>query len=291
MAYTASAAAATEVDEAGHEMSEAFQKYYALQALCPPSEWEETLRLLRRPMLLSVRVNRVVAGEAGVGAAVAQLQSLLADSLKPIPWLPSAFIVQADGVFAAPSGGESGDAPSDSAGAALPPLDASAHTEGGGRERTLDEAVQLALFRGMKSGELAQQEATSMVPPLLLAPEPQHTVLDMCAAPGSKTTQLLDMMGANPPGMLIANERDPARMRRLSARMQRQPCSPVLVTGGEAQVRRDARHVSARRPCPRCRRIRCRRRARTRPMLTALRRSDLDRISMGRQTGARSACI
>ena len=57
----------------------------------------------------------------------------------------------------------------------------------------------------------------------------------MCAAPGSKTTQLLDMMGADPPGLLIANEREASRMHRLAARMQRQPCAPVLVASCEAQ--------------------------------------------------------
>ncbi len=36
-----------------------------------------------------------------------------------------------------------------------------------------------------------------MVPPLLLAVEPQHRVLDMCAAPGSKTAQLVEMLCAD----------------------------------------------------------------------------------------------
>uniref|UniRef100_A0A1I7XGH1 SAM_MT_RSMB_NOP domain-containing protein n=1 Tax=Heterorhabditis bacteriophora TaxID=37862 RepID=A0A1I7XGH1_HETBA len=43
-------------------------------------------------------------------------------------------------------------------------------------------------------GNLSRQEAVSMIPPLLLAPTSDHIVLDMCAAPGSKTTQLLEMM-------------------------------------------------------------------------------------------------
>ena len=35
-----------------------------------------------------------------------------------------------------------------------------------------------------------------MVPVLLLDPHPDHLILDMCAAPGSKTLQLLDTMHA-----------------------------------------------------------------------------------------------
>jgi len=33
-----------------------------------------------------------------------------------------------------------------------------------------------------------------MIPPLLLDVKPNHTVLDMCADPGSKTGQLLDYL-------------------------------------------------------------------------------------------------
>lgn len=43
-------------------------------------------------------------------------------------------------------------------------------------------------------GNLSRQEAVSMIPPLLLTPKADHFVLDMCAAPGSKTTQLMEMM-------------------------------------------------------------------------------------------------
>ena len=33
-----------------------------------------------------------------------------------------------------------------------------------------------------------------MIPPLLLGVEPGHKVLDMCAAPGSKTVQLIEAL-------------------------------------------------------------------------------------------------
>ena len=42
-------------------------------------------------------------------------------------------------------------------------------------------------------GGVSRQEAVSMIPPLLLQVEPHHRVLDMCAAPGSKTAQLLEV--------------------------------------------------------------------------------------------------
>ncbi len=36
-------------------------------------------------------------------------------------------------------------------------------------------------------GTVTRQEVVSMIPPLFLDVQPQHRVLDMCAAPGSKT--------------------------------------------------------------------------------------------------------
>ncbi|PIO69985.1 hypothetical protein TELCIR_08171 [Teladorsagia circumcincta] len=63
-------------------------------------------------------------------------------------------------------------------------------------------------------GHISRQEAVSMIPPLLLNPDSDHLVLDMCAAPGSKTAQLIEMMHENTPtpsGMLIANDVDKKR--------------------------------------------------------------------------------
>ncbi|CAN0457202.1 unnamed protein product, partial [Laminaria digitata] len=48
----------------------------------------------------------------------------------------------------------------------------------------------------MESGNITRQEAVSMLPPLFLDVQPKHMVLDMCAAPGSKTAQLIEMVSA-----------------------------------------------------------------------------------------------
>lgn len=69
-------------------------------------------------------------------------------------------------------------------------------------------------------GAAHRQELSSMVPPLLLftnteTPQPVH-VLDLCAAPGSKSLQILDLLPSN--GMLIANDAQRSRALTISRR-------------------------------------------------------------------------
>ncbi|KAH0618043.1 hypothetical protein JD844_016993 [Phrynosoma platyrhinos] len=66
------------------------------------------------------------------------------------------------------------------------------------------------------NGNISRQEAVSMIPPLLLNVQPHHKILDMCAAPGSKTAQLIEMLHADvnvpfPEGFVIANDVDNKR--------------------------------------------------------------------------------
>ena len=50
------------------------------------------------------------------------------------------------------------------------------------------------LIRGTDAGYLIRQEVASMLPGALVDVQPNSTVLDMCAAPGSKTTQLVERL-------------------------------------------------------------------------------------------------
>jgi tRNA (cytosine49-C5)-methyltransferase len=63
------------------------------------------------------------------------------------------------------------------------------------------------------------QEAASMIPPIVLNPNPGDIVLDLCAAPGSKSTQIAAMMKNK--GLLISNDSDLSRINALRLNIER----------------------------------------------------------------------
>lgn len=77
-------------------------------------------------------------------------------------------------------------------------------------------------------GDYYIQEITSMLPALALEPKKNEKVLDLCAAPGSKTTQIAALM--NNKGMLLANEVRKDRVNILSANLDRCGVSNCIVT-------------------------------------------------------------
>jgi NOL1/NOP2/sun family putative RNA methylase len=82
-----------------------------------------------------------------------------------------------------------------------------------------------------KEGKLYVQGLSSMVPPLVLAPGPGEKVLDLTAAPGSKTTQMAALMRNE--GSLVANDGDRIRVQKLKANLALQgaTCAGVLEPG------------------------------------------------------------
>ncbi|KAK2117575.1 tRNA (cytosine(34)-C(5))-methyltransferase, partial [Saguinus oedipus] len=90
-----------------------------------------------------------------------------------------------------------------------------------------------------ESGNISRQEAVSMIPPLLLNVQPHHKILDMCAAPGSKTTQLIEMLHADmnvpfPEGFVIANDVDNKRCYLLVHQAKRLSSPCIMVVNHDA---------------------------------------------------------
>lgn len=77
-------------------------------------------------------------------------------------------------------------------------------------------------------GYIHIQEELSMVPPLILDPQPGEMILDLCASPGSKTTQISQMM--NNRGLVIANEPSLARVAPLRSNCERLGVLNVAIT-------------------------------------------------------------
>lgn len=117
-------------------------------------------------------------------------------------------------------------------------------------------------------GNISRQEIVSMIPPLLIDLRPGMTVLDMCAAPGSKSCQLMEMVhageedtilqvsnkvkeGSATPepmgpeglnddgrstGLLIANDSDYKRAHMLIHQMKRLSSPNLIVTNHDATM-------------------------------------------------------
>lgn len=78
-----------------------------------------------------------------------------------------------------------------------------------------------------KQGHVYLQGIASMIPPLILDPKPHQKILDLCAAPGSKTSELATLMQNQ--GMLIACEENSVRFQKLQ--------NTLAIQGANAQAK------------------------------------------------------
>lgn len=84
-----------------------------------------------------------------------------------------------------------------------------------------------------EKGYIYLQSLSSMVPPLVLNPKPGEKVLDLTAAPGSKTTQMAAMMKND--GYILANELDKIRCDRLIYNVEKQGANIVEVINNRGE--------------------------------------------------------
>ncbi len=90
------------------------------------------------------------------------------------------------------------------------------------RNRTDRQLLEHDLAR---SGKIYLQGLTSMLPAFVLSPKPGQTLLDLCAAPGSKTTQIAAMMENR--GRIVACEENSVRFEKLKNSVTIQGASVV----------------------------------------------------------------
>jgi len=99
----------------------------------------------------------------------------------------------------------------------------------------LRDAVAVEQLPGFAEGLVSVQDSSAQFAATLLHPEPGQRVLDLCAAPGGKSCQLLEQFA---PITLLSVDLQPQRLQRLRDNYQRLGLSGQIVCG-------DARHITA----------------------------------------------
>ncbi len=98
------------------------------------------------------------------------------------------------------------------------------------REDTLKE---LEVY---KKGEIYLQSLSSMLPPIVLEPKENTDILDMCAAPGGKTTELASLTNNN--ANITACELNKIRIEKLKYNIEKQGATSVYI------MKEDSRRIN-----------------------------------------------
>ena len=111
------------------------------------------------------------------------------------------------------------------------------------------ESFHKWLTRNTDSGNITRQEAVSMVPPMALDVRSNDKCLDMCAAPGSKTSQLLELVNGSKnsadPGLVVANDSDTDRAYMLVHQCRRINSPLLIITTHKGQAMPKIRNPDA----------------------------------------------
>uniref|UniRef100_A0A8P0TTA9 NOP2/Sun RNA methyltransferase 2 n=1 Tax=Canis lupus familiaris TaxID=9615 RepID=A0A8P0TTA9_CANLF len=196
-----------------------FEHYYRELKIVPEGEWEQFMGALREPLPATLRITGYKSHAKEIlhclkNKYFKELEDLEVDGQKvevpqPLSWYPE---------------------------------ELAWHTNLS--RKILRKSPQLEKFHQFlvsetESGNISRQEAVSMIPPLLLNAHPHHKILDMCAAPGSKTTQLIEMLHADmnvpfPEGFVIANDVDNKRCYLLVHQAKRLSSPCIMVVNHDA---------------------------------------------------------
>ncbi|KAI6131458.1 S-adenosyl-L-methionine-dependent methyltransferase, partial [Pisolithus croceorrhizus] len=204
--------------------NERFSAYYKAQKIIPDEEWGSFMDALRRPLPTTFRITGSREIAHTLGATIQKTYVPLLDNVvfegetipppTQIPWYPDGLAWQFNV-----------------------------------SKKVLRKSPEFKKFHSFlvhetEVGNISRQEAVSMLPPLFMDVQPHHKVIDMCAAPGSKTAQLLEALHANdtatstsiPPGLLIANDADSRRSHLLIHQSARLPSPAFMVTNLDASI-------------------------------------------------------
>lgn len=85
---------------------------------------------------------------------------------------------------------------------------------------------------GYQEGWWTIQEHSAQLVAHLLDPQPQEVVIDACAAPGGKTTQIAELMGDT--GQILAIDKTASRLKKLQQNLNRLQLQKVQILTGDS---------------------------------------------------------
>ncbi|PYI07775.1 NOL1/NOP2/sun family putative RNA met [Aspergillus sclerotiicarbonarius CBS 121057] len=100
--------------------------------------------------------------------------------------------------------------------------------------QVFESAVPLGATPEYLAGHYILQAASSFLPVMALAPQPNERVLDMASAPGGKTTYISALMRNT--GCVIANDASKPRAKGLIGNIHRLGCKNTIVTNMDART-------------------------------------------------------
>ncbi|KAK4472985.1 hypothetical protein MN116_004183 [Schistosoma mekongi] len=219
------------------KQNESFEKYYRSQGIVPEDEWEDFISCLKRDLPITFRVTGFRDQNKELLRLIKQkfrkdifeMKHYMYDendqtngTFEPLSWYPNQMAWQ---------------------------LSASKYAV---RKTEELRTLQQFLVSETESGNISRQEAVSMLPPLLLDIRSHHTILDLCAAPGSKSAQLVELLHSDaeavlsrsdsesapkyiePTGMVIANDVDQRRCYMMVHQVKRLQSPCVVITQEDA---------------------------------------------------------
>jgi multisite-specific tRNA:(cytosine-C5)-methyltransferase len=157
-----------------YKSNDKFEAYYKAQNIVPEADFPAFIAKLLEPLPTTWRVNPLMPSASAISV---QLESMAA-----APWvLEDGSSIQPPQRLSWYPGGLAWHVSS---------------PKSEFRKHTTFKVFHQWLIAQTDAGCITRQEAVSMVPPLLLDVQPEHMVLDMCASPGSKTSQMLEALHA-----------------------------------------------------------------------------------------------
>jgi 16S rRNA C967 or C1407 C5-methylase (RsmB/RsmF family) len=229
-----------------------FEVYYKAQKIVPEEQWEQFLARLREPLPTNFRVSHIAPNRH---ILVDRIKKELAPSEDDVR--AAVDVVESESGLSSATDKIAGRQPMASANNKVVPFQLPWYPEGLAWQLDLPRRFLKRLsplsplldvvVRCTAGGTMSRSEAVSMIPPIVLKVAPHHRVLDMCAAPGSKTGQLLEALQTaelecdetgkplQPRGVVIANEVESRRAYLLSSQTDRVGSPGLIVVTHDAR--------------------------------------------------------